>query len=228
LRRFTWLWLALFSGVSFLFLSTGCGSSASDAQLRFLQASPDAPRVNVLVDGVSVAGNLAYGNATGYITVKAGSRRVQVVPVSGASPIFNQTISLTASTNQTLLFTGPAASIQAVMLTDGVASATAPVGDGYVRVLNASATMGAADVYLVPAGSSIVGVQPVTSGLAFDKDTGYKFTVAGDFEVFLTAPGTANAFLSTGSVSLTAAQYQTVVALDGASGGFSYALLTDQ
>jgi hypothetical protein len=207
--------------------STGCGSGGStNALVRFLQASPDAPQVNVLVDGQSVSGNLGYGNATAYISVKSGSRHVQVVPVSGSSPIFDQTISFTSSTNQTLLLTGPAAGIQPVMLKDG--GTTATVGDGYVRVFNASAAMGAADVYLVPAGSTITGVQPIAASLGFDKDSGYQLTVAGNFEVFMTVPGTPNALLNTGSLSLTSAQNQTVVALDGASGGFTFALLTDQ
>jgi hypothetical protein len=227
LRRSAWLCLGLF--LCLTVWSTGCGGGSGTtgtAQLRLVQASPDAPQVNVLVDGVSVAGNLAYGNATAYVSVKSGSRHVQVVPVSGSSPIFDQTLSLNSSTNQTLLLTGPAASIQPVMLTDG--GTTTTTGDGHVRVINASGTMDAADVYLVPAGSSISGVQPVTAGLGFDKDTGYQLLPAGNYQVFMTSPGTTNALLSTGSISLTSAQNQTVVALDGTSGGFMYSLLTDQ
>jgi Domain of unknown function (DUF4397) len=225
LRRSAWLWLGFFSCITLW--SSGCGSGAANtALLRFVQASPDAPQVNVLIDGASVAGNLAYGNATGYISLGSGSRHIQVVPVSGSSPIFDQTLSFNLSSDQTLLLTGPAAGINPVMLTDG--GTTTTTGDGYVRVVNASATMGAADVYLVPAGSSIVGVKPVAAGLAFDKNTGYQLVVAGNYEVFMTAPNTSTALLSTGSISLTSAQNQTVVALDGISSGFMYALLTDQ
>jgi hypothetical protein len=228
LRRSAWLWLGLFWCVTLL--STGCGSSSggsgSDALLRFLQASPDAPQVNVLIDGASVADNLLYANATGYISVNPGSHNVQVVSATGSLPIFAQTVSLNSGTHQTMLFTGPVASIQPLMLTDG--GTTVTTGDGYVRVVNASAAMGAADVYLVPAGSGIVGVLPVTAGLTFDQDTGYQLIVAGNYEVFMTVPNMTQAFLDTGSISLTSAQNQTVVALDGTSGGFTYILLTDQ
>jgi hypothetical protein len=207
---------------------TGCGGggTTNTAQFRLVQASPDAPSVSVLIDGKSVSDTLAYGNATAYLSVKSGSRHVQVVPVSASSPIFDQNITFSSSTKQTLLLTGSSASIQPLTLTDGGTTATA--GDGYVRVVNASATMGAADVYLVPAGSSIVGVKPVAASLAFDKDTGYQLVVAGNYEVFMTAPGTAKALLNTGSISLTASQNQTVVALDGTSGGFTFVPLTDQ
>ena len=227
MKRSAWLgmglclWAALFA--------PGCGGgsgSGTAAMLRLVQASPDAPAVNVLIDAKSVAVNLAYGNDTGYLSVKAGSRHIQVVPVSGGAAIFDQTISFTSSTNQTLLLTGTSAAIQAVTLND--TAPTVVANSGNVRVVNASATMGTADVYIVPAGSSIVGVTPVTAGLAFDQSTGYQLTAAGSYEVFMTTPGTTRAFLSSGPISLTASQNQTIVALDGASGGFTYVRLTDQ
>jgi hypothetical protein len=220
------VWLGLTSCLTLF--SIGCGGSGSgaNAQLRMVQGSPDAPQVNLLVDGKSVAGNLGYSNATGYISVAPGSRHIQVAPVSGASPIFDQSISFTSSSNRTLLLTGPVANVKTVILKDG--GTTATTGDGYVRVVNASPTMGSADVYIVQAGAGIGGVQPVVAGLAFDKDTGYKLTAAGNYQVFMTAPGTTSALLNTGSISLTSGQNQTVVALDGASGGFTFSLLTDQ
>jgi hypothetical protein len=225
LRRSAWLWLGLFSCMALF--STSCGGGGkSPAMLRLLQASPDAPPVNVLIDAKSVAVNLAYGNDTGYLSVKPGSRHVQVVPASGGSPIFDQTISLASSSNQTLLLTGLAAGIQPVMLSDAVPTVVA--NSGYVRLVNASATMGAADAYLVPAGTSIVGVKPVAAGMTFDQITGYQVIADGNYQIFMTTPGTATALLSTGPLSLTAAQNQTVVALDGVSGGFTYVRLTDQ
>jgi len=213
--------------------STGCGGSGSgtDAMVRFLMASPDAPLVSVFIDGKSVSGNLGYGNATSYISVKPGSRHIQIKPVNGASTIFDQTVSFasssnTSNSNQTFLLTGLAANIKLVTLTDG--GTTLTTGDGYVRVVNASAAMGAADVYIVPAGNGIGGASPVKGGLTFDQDTGYQLTIAGNYQVFMTTPGTNNALLNTGSISLNAAQNQTVVALDGVGGTFTFAVLTDQ
>ena len=225
MHRLNWLGLGL--ALCLTLFSIACGSgSGTNAELRLVQGSPDAPQVNLLVDGKSVAGNLGYSNATGYVSVTSGSRHIQVVPVSGATPIFDQSISFTSSSNRTLLLTGPVASLNTVMLTDG--GTTATTGDGYVRVVNASPAMGSADVYIVQAGSGIGGVQPVAAALAFDKDTGYKLTAAGNYQVFMTTPGTTSALLNTGSISLTSGQNQTIVALDGVSGGFTFSLLTDQ
>lgn len=227
MRLSAWLWLGLLWGMTLLFTSCATnGNGGSEAQVRFLMASPDAPQVNILVDGVLAAGNLGYGNATGYIDEKPGSHQVQVVTAVGKLPIFAETISVSSSSFQTLLFTGPVASIQPVMLND--TPPTFVVNDAYVRVVNASAAMGAADVYIVPSGSGIGGVQPVAAGLGFDQDTGYQLTVAGTYQVFMTTPGTSQALLSTGPIGLTSSQNQTLVALDGPSGVFIYSLLTDQ
>src|SRR6266568_8052484 len=165
---------------------------------------------------------------TGYISVKSGSRHIQIVPLSGSSPILDESLSISSGANQTLLLTGPASSIKPVVLTDG--GTTVTTGDRYVRVVNASSTMGPADVYTVVAGTSIAGAQPVTGStpLAFDKGTKYQLIAAGNYEVFMTAPGTTNAFLSTGPIDLSASANQTIVALDDVSGGFAYARLTDQ
>jgi len=207
----------------------GCGGSRSSesGNLRFLQGSPDAPQVNLLVDGKSVATNIGYINATGYVSVKSGSRHVQVVPVSGASPVLDANITITASGNQTLIISGPAAGIQNVLLTDG--GTTATTGDAHVRVVNASSTMGTADVYIVSSGTSIAGIAPTVANLAFNSDTGYQLVPVGAYEVFMTAPNTKNAFLSTGPVNLAASANQTVVGLDDPSGsGFTFTVLTDQ
>ncbi len=88
--------------------------------------------------------------------------------------------------------------------------------------------MGAADVYVVNAGAGLNGAKPVISGLAFGKDTGYQPEAIGNFQVFMTVPGTNSVFLSTGAVALTQGQFQTVVVVDGANGGFNYIPLVDQ
>lgn len=210
-----------------LIAGLGCGDHTNNgtANLRVMLASPDAPRMNVIIDGDSLATNLNYGSNTGYLSVKSGSPHVQVVAASGSPSLFDKPVSIADNGKQTLVLAGPVASVSPVTLTDGGTTTTA--GSGYVRALNASSTMGPADIYIVPPGSSLAGVTPVSSALAFTKDSGYQLVVAGAYEVFFTSPGTTNVLLSTGPLSLTANQNQTIVALDGASGSFTFSQLTD-
>lgn len=209
---------------------SGCsGSSSGTGSLRFVQASPNASLVNLLVDGKTVASSLGYGNATGYISVRAGSRHVQVAPANGGSTILDTSVSITSSGNQTLIMTGAAASTHSVLLTD--TSTTSTAGDQSVRVVNAATAITAADVYIVPAGTSIAALSPTSANLAFNADTGYQLLPTGAYEVLLTAPGTKNTFLDTGALSTsgaTSTQNQTVIVLDGAGTGFTFTVLTDQ
>ena len=216
------LWTALLPVIG----CSGGSSNNGTGNLRIFQASPDAPQSKVIVDSSSTQPTIDYGNDTGYLSIKSGSRRIQLVPASGSSSIFDQAVSISKDGNETLLLTGAVASLQPVMLIDG--GTTAKGNAGYVRVVNASQSMGPADTYIIPAGTGIAGVQPVTAALAFDKDTGYQLTAAGTYEVLLTAPGTKNVFVDTGPINLDSGKNHTVIALDRTSGGFIYAQLIDQ
>lgn len=221
--------VGLFASLLGVLFSLGCGGSSSNntAQLRVFQGAAGVSAVNILVDGTLQAGNLNYGAATDYLTVKAGSVHVQVVPVSGGNPVLDQTISTSASGHQTLLMTGTNSSVQSSTLTDG--GATAVTGDGHVRVVNASNTMGASDVYIVNPGTGLTGATPVTQGLTVGSDTGYQAVPTGNYEVFMTIPKTATVNLATGPLNLASTTTnQTVVVFDAAQGGFTFILLTDQ
>jgi hypothetical protein len=212
-------------------LTAGCGSrsSSSTGQLRFVQASPIPSQVNLLVDGATQATSLNYSNATGYLTIKSGSRHVQVLPAgSSTTPVLDANISVTASGNQTLLMTGTSGSIKSHLMTDG--NTTAVTGDIHVRVLNASNQMGAANVYIFLAGSSIVGATLVPNGpFGFNQDTGYQAVATGGYQVVMSSPTTGSIFLSTGPINpSSSSQNQTVVALDNPAGGFTFTVLQDQ
>ena len=208
----------------------GCGGGSSDTtqQLRIVMASPDAAPVDILIDGTQVATSLAYTNSTAYLPVKSGSRRIQALTVSNSTSVFDQTISIAGSANETLLLTGSAAKMQSLLLTDGATNTTLTTGDGKVRVVNASQTMGPADVYIVNAGASLTGKAPTSANLEFGKATDYALESIGDFQVFMTQPGTTNLFLNTGPLDLTQRQFKTLVALDAMGGGFNFIVLTDQ
>jgi len=133
---------------------------------------------------------------------------------------------------QTLILTGPVAQLKPVLLTDAAAStATTPVKN--VRVINISTQMGPADVYIVAPGVNLASATPVATNLSLGQNTDYQPITtgsggnAGNFEVFMTVPGTRNAFLATGPLAITTTKNQTVVVEDAAGGGFSFTTLQD-
>lgn len=211
--------------------SIGCGGGSNDTtqQIRVLMASPSAPPVDILIDGGQVATSLGYTNSMPYVPVNPGQRHVEGIAVSNSATIFQQTVAVTESAELTLVVTGPASKAETLVLTDAsTSSIVVTTGEGSVRVVNASSNMGPADVYVVNAGTGIAGVTPIASDLPFGQATGYQLTAIGNYEVFMTTPGTSNVLLDTGPLALTQSQYQTVVAVDGTTGGSNYVALTDQ
>jgi hypothetical protein len=214
-------------------LGCGGGSSTDTGSLRFVQGSPDAPAVDFLVDGKTQTSDMLYANSSDYISLKPGSRHVQVIPVNGSKPLLDQTVSVGSSDFHTLLLTGPVAQLKPVLLTDTVASTTTtPINN--VRVMSISTQMGPADVYVVAPGVNLATATPVFTNLTLSQDSGYQAITGatgagtGSYQVFVTAPGTRNAYLNTGPLALATGKNQTVVIEDSPSGGFTFSALQDQ
>jgi len=210
----------------------GGGGSSDTGSLRFVQGYPDAPSVDLLVDGKTQTSDMLYANSSDYISLKKGSRHVQVIPVNGSKPLLDQTVSVGSSDFHTLVLTGLVAQLKPVLLTDTVASTTTTPIDN-VRVINISTQMGPADVYIVAPGVNLVTATPVATNLTLSQDTGYQAITGGtggtgSYEVFVTAPGTRNAYLTTGSLAVASTKNQTVVIEDAPAGGFTFTVLQDQ
>lgn len=61
-------------------LATAQDPTETDASVRFVHASPDAPAVDIVVDGAVVASDLAFGQATDFLAVSPSQHQVQFVP----------------------------------------------------------------------------------------------------------------------------------------------------
>ncbi len=52
----------------------------TDANIRIVHASPDAPAVDVIIDGAVVAANMNFGDATDFMSISPDKHQLQVVP----------------------------------------------------------------------------------------------------------------------------------------------------
>lgn len=68
---------------------------SGNASLRVAHLSPDAPSVDVLVDGEPIAENVSFGNLTDYIKVAPGEYRITIAAANNSSmEVFNQSVTL--------------------------------------------------------------------------------------------------------------------------------------
>lgn len=127
----------------------GMNPQPETAQIRAVHASPDAPAVDIYVEGdnTPIATNVAYGAATGYVTVPTGTYNIQLRPSgadSSTDPVYetgdvvlgaNQVVTAVAAG---LLGSGDAADqFRIIPLVEGFATPAA--GNAIVRILHAGA-----------------------------------------------------------------------------------------
>ncbi len=206
--------------------NVGCGSD-DNARLRVVHASPDAPNVDVAVDGKTVLTNVPYGTASGYLTVKSGARQIEVRATGTTQDAINVKPTLGGKKDYTVLAEDFLANIAASALTDD--NSAPDSGKVKVRVVHGSPSAGAVDVYVAAPGTDISTLMPTISNLAFKAATDYLSVPAGSYEVFVTPTGTKTVAIDTGTINLSAGQVRTAVALDAPGGGvpLSAILLAD-
>jgi hypothetical protein len=201
-------------------------------RLRFVHASPDTARarnVNVRIDGTAWLANQPYKVASPYVLVLPGARQVDARKTQDTTiVIFSQPVSVAVSTDFTLMTSGIAPDLAALVLTDDNA---APAGDNVrLRVVHASPGTGAVDVFITIPSADLATETPDATNLGFRAATAYVTLPIGSYRVRWTTPGTTTVLGDTTTASLTQGQVRTVVMLDRAGGGTpsTYAILSDR
>jgi hypothetical protein len=213
--RFPLLAMALVATVSL----TGCSSDKNDnplapalkARVMAVHASPDAPAVDLLVDGAVAGTGLAFPNNTAYLSVAAGTRNVKVNVAGTATTVINADLPLTGGASYTVFASDVVASIGAVVLTDDL---TAPAsGKAHVRFVHLSPDAPAVDV-------AVQGGPVLFANKAFKQYTAFTPVAAGTYNLEVRLAGTATVALPLNGIVLQAGKIYTVFAkgLVGGSG----------
>jgi hypothetical protein len=186
--------LGLAAALMALALIPSAFAQAGTAKVRVIHASPDAPAVDVYVNGTVALTNVPFFTASDYLDLPAGSYRVQVAPTGqpASAAVIDATATIEAGKAYTIAATGLVADIEPTIFVDDL---TAPAaGNAKVRVYHLSPDAPAVDVK--PAGGAAL-----ISGLAFPEASDYlevpagsydlQVTPAGDSAVVIDLPGTA-------------------------------------
>lgn len=213
---------------------TGFEPTQPTGRIRFLHAISDPPRasaVNVTVDGVPLAVNLAYGGVapgSQYYPAYVGNRQFAVRRTADTSVhLLDAPVAVAANADHTVIALG-SATVEAVVLTD---DNTAPAaGNIKVRAVNAAPAAGNVDVYVTAQGASIATISPTFAGLAPRAASAYLERPSGAFQVRFTTAGTKTVVRDVSVASVGAGGIRTVVLLEAAAGGspFTSATLTDR
>jgi len=174
--------IALTTALLFALLAVPAFAQSGTAKVRVIHASPDAPAVDVFVNGNAVLTNVGFFAASPYLDLPAGTYRVQVAPTGAgaSSAVIDANVTIEAGRAYTIAAVGPVASIKPQVIVDNLSAPAA--GQAKVRVYHFSPDAPAVDVKLAN-GTTLI------SNLAFPDASDYLEVLAGTYDLQVTPAG---------------------------------------
>lgn len=161
------------------------------AQVRVMHASPDAPAVDVFVDGTLILQNVPFFALSGALSVPGGVYRIQVAP-AGAGPgaaVIDATVQLDGGKAYTVAAVNRVARIEPLLLED--ITEVPPAGQARVRILHAAPDAPAVDIKLADTDAVVLANVPFKAAAYLDVPAGsytFDITPAGSSTVVFTTP----------------------------------------
>ncbi len=209
---------------------TGCQNitgAMPASQVRIINASPDAPGLDVYQTapglgatgqgGSALAYNLGFGTVTSYVSIPPGSATIAAVTAGSKQQLAAARGSFAAAGEYTVLIGNVAGELTETVLTDQ--SVPAASGQIAVRVLDQATRFdGGVDVYLVPSGAAIANVSPILTNAVFGTNGGYVNLPAGTYTLAVlpsgAVPGATVPIFTGAKVTYAAGAARTLVLLD--------------
>jgi len=171
--------------------------------VRVMHASPDAPAVDVLLDGRRVLTNVPYPDDSGYLRLLSGTRNFKVNAAGTDTTVIDVSVSLKAGKSYSVFAVNFLADIEALLLEDD-RSVSATLAR--IRVIHGSPDAPAVDV--------LANDTVVVPNLAFkEASSSYLEVPPGDYVFKLNLAGTATTAFTTPPIALVAGKVYTAIAI---------------
>jgi len=192
--------------------------------LQVIHASPDAPAVDIVVDGGVLVPGLAFPQATGFVEVPGSTYNVSVTVAGnpGAIAIGPVDLDLVAGERYSIFAVGQLAAIEPLILTDDPRRVAT---NAKVRIVHASPTAADVDIYVTAVGADINVEAPTLENIPFKANTGFLALPAGDYDVTVTPTGTKTAAIGPATISVSDGGVYTAVARDPLTGSTEFGLI---
>ena len=175
------------------------------AKVMVVHTSPDAPGVDVLVDGTKVnTAALNFPENTAYLEVEAGTRNLKVNVAGSTTTVINADVPFTKDMSYSVFAVDSVSQISAIVLADDL---TAPAaGKAHVRFVHLSPDAPAVDVAVASDGTVVFGNK------AFKEYTAFTPLDAGAYNLDVRVAGTTTVALVLPTLNLEAGKIYTVFA----------------
>ena len=169
------------------------GEGEHPAKIRILHAVPDAPNVDVLVNGTRVLKDFPYKKVTDYLSLPAGKYQVDVYPTGNlASSLISRKINVESGKSYTIAATGAEKKLHLQTFEDRF---DVPSGKTKVRFVHLSPDAGAVDV-------GVKNGENLFNNVTFRKNTDYLTINPTNVDLEAKKAGTNDTVLSLPNVHL--------------------------
>jgi hypothetical protein len=207
-------------------------AQSTGARVRVVHASPDAPAVDIYVNGNIVLENLPFREYSEYLSLPVGTYNVEI-KVTGTNTVVKQlSVPLQAGKDYTAIAVGYAGGASPgfdVMLLEDDNSAPA---DGRIKIRVAHTAPGApaVDVYVTTPFETLSGKQPVLTNVPFKAASGYLSVPIGMYQARVAVAGTKTIAIDSHRLVTWGGMIRTIIAVDSRGGGapFDLILLPDR
>jgi LPXTG-motif cell wall-anchored protein len=188
-----------------LVLATAAFAQGGQASVRVIHASPDAPAVDIWIDGNVAISDVAFAEVTDYADLAPSTYNVQVSPTGATEPIvIDADLELSADTDYSVAAVGTLENIEPLVLIDN--NAAPAEGKAHVRFVHASPDAPAVDI-------AVTGGPVLFSNIEFKGVGDYLPVDAGTYDLEARVAGTETVALSVPGVALEAGTVYTIWAM---------------
>lgn len=198
---------------------------AQNARIRVVHASPDAPAVDILVNGSKVLEGIPFLGYSDYLSVPSGRYDIKVNVTGTENTVLQANPELSAGNDFTAIAIGKVANLELMLIADNNTEPAA--GTVRLRAIHAAPSAPTVDIYATaPYG---VLATPTLPGVPFKAVSPYLEVPAGTYQARVAVAGTKNVAIDSGRLPLTGGIVRTVLAVDAKDGGapFSFLILPD-
>lgn len=199
---------------------------AATPTLRALHASPDAPAVNILVNGAAALSGVDYAQGSGFLpVVEENNVQVEAIVPGGNLIVIDEDIDLDYSTETTVIAVDDVAGpVRALAITNESGTL---ITQGYFRaqVVHAAQAAPPVDVFVTTFGADLAASDPINgagTAIAFEEFSGQLEVPAGDYQIRISLDDdTDTVVYDSGEISLAAGADLMIVAVDNVGPGDS-------
>ncbi len=169
------------TAILMLTFTGGAFAAGNDAMVRIIHASPDAPAVDVYVDGKAVVEGAEFKAATEYMNLPAGEHKVEIYAagtMGSEDPVISQSLTVEEGMAYTVAAANTVDNLELVVAQD---SMEVTEGMTKVRVGHLSPDAPAVDV-------GPIGGDALFSGAEFKAITDYKELDPGTYDLEIRTP----------------------------------------